>query len=438
MHCFIRLCVVWLLATYAYAATERSSASRSPENQMFQFMQKGSFEFPGQIRREATAYLWIPPDCSRVRGLLVAGRNLTEHWLVGHPLVREACAAEGLGIVWCVPTLFDPKVEDGKPVGVFLQRLLDGLAKSSGYEEVATVPWLPLGESGHLLFVIRLVNVYPERCIAGIEIKNAHFGFKSRGVPILMTHGAAQEWDQDKKDLARSWQSLGFYEELLAQRKSEPAWPVSLLVEGGSGHFDCTEAMAAQIARYIRLVCQARLPSAGRGGDALRELDLNKGFVAGLPLPGRKSVQPKRYADCSDAEKSLPWFFDADSARAAYDMADIDWNARLQMPAILGPKGEPVPFAFRGVMRPVPFVTEADGESFSLEPGFLNTLPEKFKDPGTPLGHSKSLPTIEWISGQVTPLGENRFRISLERTWPDNWTWIAVRHPGDATFRAAV
>ena len=60
-----------------------------------------------------------------------------------------------------------------KQSSVFCKELLDGLAKTSGYDEVATVPWLPIGESFHLLMVDALVEAAPQRCIAGIWLKNA-------------------------------------------------------------------------------------------------------------------------------------------------------------------------------------------------------------------------------------------------------------------------
>lgn len=100
----------------AAAAENRESQparpqSRSPENQVFQFMTTATFDFGGGVNRTAAAYLWISPDCRRVRGVLVAGRNVPEHWLVGHPAIRAACGDSGLAILWCCPTFYVGIVE---------------------------------------------------------------------------------------------------------------------------------------------------------------------------------------------------------------------------------------------------------------------------------------------------------------------------------------
>lgn len=83
----LSLLFVWLLAMASAAPAE----VRSPVNQVFQFMQRGTLEYaPGDVVK-TVAYLWIPERCDRVRGLLIMGENVTEHGLVGHPAIRAAC-----------------------------------------------------------------------------------------------------------------------------------------------------------------------------------------------------------------------------------------------------------------------------------------------------------------------------------------------------------
>ena len=156
----IILLVLTMAATSKVAAEDAFSAS--PENQVFQFMTSGSFTLGEGTKRTATAYLWIPPACRQVRGVLVAGRNVPEHGLVGHPAIRAACADSDLAILWCCPTFYVGQVKDGKRHGEFLQQLLVALAARSGYDELATVPWLPIGESYHLGMVKQT-----RQCVAG-------------------------------------------------------------------------------------------------------------------------------------------------------------------------------------------------------------------------------------------------------------------------------
>ena len=63
---------------------------RTPENQVFQFVQRDTFTYADGQTVKPAAYLWIPETCRRLRGLLILGQNVTEHTLVGHPAIRAA------------------------------------------------------------------------------------------------------------------------------------------------------------------------------------------------------------------------------------------------------------------------------------------------------------------------------------------------------------
>ncbi len=133
-------CLVFFVALHA---------QRSPVNQVFQFSQSASFTYPNATVGNATAYLWIPENCKKVRGLVMFCTNCPEHMLVGHSAIRKACADNNLGLVWFVPTFWNFTAGYETSNITFLQTVLDGLATKSGYSEVSTVPWLPMGESMH-------------------------------------------------------------------------------------------------------------------------------------------------------------------------------------------------------------------------------------------------------------------------------------------------
>ncbi len=427
-----------LLLPKAIASSTDGSAvgSRSPENQVFQFMTRQSFAWGGGQTQNATAYLWIPPTCERVRGVVVMGRNVPEHWLVGHPAIRKACEDSGLALLWCCPSLLMVNNENADELGRFLQQILNALAERSGYDELRSVPWLPIGESMHLLMVGRLTSGFPERCIAGVEVKDGnHGGLKSPDVPILIASGTAGEWDQEKLDLCKRWHDHAM-EVDNAQRKRRaeiPGWPGSLAIEGGSGHFECTEAMARLIAQYIRSATSTRL--APGGGTTLLPVDLRKGYLVGLPVPGQKPMPPTPYPSCPANARALPWYFDKELAGMAYDMTNVNWSAQTQIPAFADTAGKPIPFGHRGIFSPVPFTTADDGVTIQLAAAFLEKFPDGFVNAGMALGHAPGNPAIEWICGNVIPLGQNRFRIALDRTWPDSPTFLRVWHPGDANYR---
>jgi hypothetical protein len=49
------------------------------------------------------AFLWIPPDCRRVRGAIVGQHNMIEEGILEHPALRKALAETGMAAVWVSP-----------------------------------------------------------------------------------------------------------------------------------------------------------------------------------------------------------------------------------------------------------------------------------------------------------------------------------------------
>lgn len=425
-------------------AAEAPEAPRSPVNQVFQFMRSDSCSaWADGSTNQATAYLWIPENCPRLRGLLILCANVPEHRLVGHSAIRAACAANSLGIVWCVPSFMNfrkdtakstDNARDHKTSAAFLQRLLDGLAKDSGYDEVATVPWLPMGESGHLLMVDALVEQCPDRCIAGVWIKNNHLPPKNRLVPALVAYGTAQEWSQDKTDIRANWNTIGkAYEGVLEQRKKNPNWPLSYIIDGGSGHFDCSERLAQYFARYIDLVAKARLAP----GGTLKPVSLEQGFLADMPVPGHENHPAVAFATTAPDERGVPWFFDRASAEEAQAFARINWQAATQLPGFADAREKVMPFNFDGICSLEP-ETEADGITFTIRGVMLDRLPENFVNAGTKLEKTEGVPALEWLCGPVAPLGGGKFQIALDRSWPGSACYIAARQSGNGRIRDSV
>ena len=95
----------------------QADMSCSPENQVFQFMQSGvCTNWADGSKNQSSAYLWIPETCKKVRGLLILCANVPEHRLVGHRAIREVCAKNNLGIVWCVPSFMNFRTDKEKKI----------------------------------------------------------------------------------------------------------------------------------------------------------------------------------------------------------------------------------------------------------------------------------------------------------------------------------
>jgi len=417
---------------------------RSPENQVFQFMQSSiCTNWSDGSSSKASAYLWIPENCKKVRGLLILCANVPEHRLVGHPVIRAACAANDLGIVWCMPSFMNFRKDAAKGINnaldyktstAFLQQLLDGLAQTSGYAEVATVPWLPMGESMHLKMVDALVEFHPERCIAGVWLKNHHLPPKNRTVPALVVVGSAQEWAQTQSDIHTNWNNLGKdYQGVLDQRKQNPKWPLSYLIDGSSGHFDCSEKLAKYLAHYIDCVAKVRIADDG----PLKPIVLQEGFLADMPVPGHENHLVMAFATTAPDARSLPWYFDEASAEEAQSFAAINWHAETQLPGFADAGGKLLPFNFNGISNLQPEY-EVDGISFTLRGVMLEQLPEQFTNAGVKLAKAPGTPTLEWLCGPVRPLGGDKFQICLDRSWPNLTCYITARQQGTDTIRNSV
>lgn len=428
-----------ILAFSMIGSAQAAEALPSPVNQVFQFAHTAErLGGGGGSSGSASAYLWIPEACQKLRGLVIFCNNVPEHRLVGHPAIREACRANDLGLIWSVPTFWNFAKDSKDPERVaghisLLQTLLDGLADKSGYSEISTIPWLPVGESGHLLMVCGIVNQKPERCIASICVKNPHQP-ENKTVPMLWTLGTAQEWGQTTKDPREDWKPATFNYQGWVNNRMKADWPLSIVVEPGSGHFYCTDAMTEYFALYINSACRARLSDDGRA--TLKPVSLERGVLADLPLPGRGNAPVTPYVEAAPAERSRPWFFDEATARGAQAFAAVDWNAGTAMPTVTALANCTVsPFSFNSVTQ----ITVITDSEFAVNTSMLGAVPQPFVGAGALLARPPVTPSAEWICGPFAPLGGGRFRIALDRTWMTGAaSYLAVLQPASGGVRFGV
>ena len=436
-----------LIICFLGLVLSHSITAQTPVNQVFQYMQSGTCKtWADSSKTEASLYLWIPENCRKVRGLLIICANVPEHRLVGHSAIRKVCEANDLGIIWGVPSFMNFRKstsKDNKTLNMaleysttvnFLQQLLNGLAHSSGYPEISTVPWLPMGESGHLLMVDALVENSPERCMAGIWIKNNHLPPKNREVPALVIFGTSQEWGQDKEDIRTRWNNIGSeYDKVLKERQQHPNWPLSYVIDGTSGHFDCSERITKYIAGYIDQVAKARLSK--DNSPELRPVALEKGYTTDLPVPGHTNCNVCLWSKASPEGKSLPWYFDKLTAQEAKSIASINWKAQSQFPGYLDAKGNILPYDFNGITNFSSLEMEEDGITFKIRGIMLDRIPANFVGAGEKLARAPGEPVAEWLCGPLEPLGKNRFRIALDRTYEKGATYIGLRQKGNDSIR---
>lgn len=436
------------LATLHAAESRPNPEMPSPVDQVFQFVYRADCSaWQDGSTNSAVSCLWIPDNCKKVRGLLILCANVPEHRLVGHPAIRRVCADNDLGIVFSPRSFINfnkGKTADGKRYDnardykttvTFLQQILDGLAQNSGYAEVATVPWLPMGESGHILMVHALLEENPQRCMAGVGLNCAYIAPHNRQTPTLGSNGTAQEWGQDKSDIRTKWSDVEReYSNFLKERQKNPEWPGSLIMDSASGHFDCSERTAANLARYVELVAKARLSD--DGSTTLKPVVMEKGCLADLPVPGHENKPVKAYSTTAPEERAVPWYFDEAFAKEAQAIAAVNWKAETQLPGCLDDDGQVLPFNFNGIVDMRPTRMESDGITFTLHGTMLERIPAGFVAAGERLATTPGAPTAEWLCGPAAPLGGNRFRLAPGLVGGP--IYLALRKQGTATIRSAV
>jgi galactosylceramidase len=425
---------------------------RTPENGVFQWHVETKYKFSeGPQEKIASAYLWIPEHCQKVRGALLLFRNIIDESLSVNPAIRAVCEKNDLAIVWISNYIYfedkNHKELSGTPQEYveFVGKIFNEFAAASGYSELSTAPWLPLGQSAQLPMLTYLLNGNPARCIAEIAMKDPCYtpDVNNSEVPILNWKGNGSSWDQ-ATHFFKDWNTvnlLKFYTPVIAKHAKFPDSPVSYVMEGWSSHFGATETLVQYLAEYIASVTKARLPD--KFGEPLKKIYVSKGWVTGLPIPdndnGRKPFAPIPYDKATAEQKAEPWFFTESEAKRAYEIASIDWNAEPQMPAVANEKGEVYPHCFRGLQQFSPTFGD-DGVTFKLNPVLLDTPPASFTvEPGSILRKTPGKPFVYWMLGCAAPLGDDTWQLYLSRSAkfpiPNSDAWLAVYKDGEGNVR---
>ncbi len=146
-------------------------------------------------------------DCKQVRAVVVAQHNMIEQGILEHPTLRKELAKLGMAEVWIAPP-FDHVFRFDQGAGEKFDDMMRGLARDSGYSELAFAPVVPLGHSACASFPWNFAAWNPARTLAVLSCMatsayqplpgsgRPHPDWGSRtvdGVPGLMTM-AEYEW----------------------------------------------------------------------------------------------------------------------------------------------------------------------------------------------------------------------------------------------------
>ncbi|HWK05047.1 MAG TPA: serine hydrolase [Puia sp.] len=408
-----------------------------------------------------TAYLWIPPACRQVRGVILAMENALELNWMNDPIIRKEAAADGLAMIW---------LSDGKPTDITwemkpeavqaLDKLFYDLALESGYAEIGKAPIIVTGHSWNG----RMAWTYPaaraERVIASIPIRTYPMpdSLLFSGIPLCYMVGQTTELpefsDGSPGDRDFFWPVVR--RTALALRSKNEDNLIGVVTYPGGCHMDWSDEQSRFLALFIHKACQYRLPkrgAAGNGETVLRKIVRSSGWLTDSGGMEADRFAPAPYKQYKGDPKSAYWFFDEEMARAAVAFNGDRKKRKLQMVSFVqkgvAPDGAVaaedavLPVAKNGYVK-YKFSPEADGLTFKVGGGFLEKIPEGLIGAGNVLGHagdgrSGGNPasfTFRVTMGPAIQVGPDEFRIQFSRQKPRN-VMIMATQSGDAIYRRA-
>jgi len=378
---------------------------------------------PASTNEQPRAFLWIPPDCQRVRGLVFGHHNMEEEGVFEHPLFRQTLADLGFAEVWVAPT-FDRNFRYDQGAGEKFEAMMKALAEVSGYSELTHAPVVPCGHSAAASLPWYMAAWKPDRILAGVSFSgqwpyvpdpdNAPQvqGVSIDSVPGLVSQGE-YEWVDETNQRG------------LKIRAEHPTMPLSALGCPADGHFAALDEKIAMLAFYVRKAAQYRLPKDYSGGPVkLNPIDVTKsGWLAERYRTGTDPSAPAAPVGEFQGDRSQAfWYFDGELARAV----EAFQCKHRGKPALLGyvQDGQIVPQR-NGTHQQVTlrFLPQEDGVRFKLSGTFLDTVPEGRPERwvGRKAGERIDVPPtnvpieIQRICGPVERVTEDTWRVAFYR-----------------------
>jgi hypothetical protein len=412
---------------------------------------KGGRESAGPAR----AFLWIPADCRRVRGVVLAQHNMEEIQILENPRFRRALSELGFAEVWCSPP-FDHLFRFNEGAGDTFNGMMNDLAGQSGYDELKYAPIVGIGHSAAASWPYYFAAWDPNRALAAISVSGQWPYVRDRGT------FAPDIWGDRTIDYIPSLETMGEYEaantwstEGLRERQQHPLMPLSMLAAPAEGHFASSDKKVEYLVLYIKKAVQYRMPQEAPldGPSKLKPIDPTRtGWLVDKwrfnQPPTAPAAPVGQYA--GDPAQAF-WFFDEEMAKAteAYQAA-----YRGMKPQLVGyvQDGNAVPQRNTHLQVSLRFEPLEDGVTFRLTGAFYDTVPGGSPrlatwsglSAGSPIGHATGgTPiSIDRICGPFEKLGPDTFAFRLGRGLGANLKsyelCFAATHPGDNEYKPAV
>lgn len=386
------------------------------------------------------AFLWIPPGCQRVRGVVVGQNNMEEEQIFEHPAFRRALTELDFAVVWVTPP-FNLFFRFDQGAGEQFDEMMAVLAEESGYGELALSPVIPLGHSAAASFPWHFGFWAPERTLAVISVSGQWPYYKDQNTP---------DWGSRTLDGVPGLVTMGEYESAhsradtgLRQRNENPKLPLTMLAEPAGEHFAATDQKIELIGLYLRKAAQYRLPKDWPIAERprLKEIDpIKSGWLVDRGRPDSKpTASAAPIANYTGNRMNAFWAFDGELARAIEKLQSQHQGKKLQLLGYVQ-KGGVVPQRQSHVRVGLKVEIENDDLTFKLRPTFLDTVPVDWRGltAGDPITHAPdaSQLAITRICGPIEHVGPDTYALRFYRGGFDNpkrsgGACVIASHPGD-------
>ena len=377
-----------------------------------------------------TAQLWIPPNCKRIRGVVVACQNMLERSLFERPAFRDAAASDSLAILLIdsghdqAPTdgrdpnhpkrssldiFLNPNYPQGEedPVGAGqdLQTILDELADKSGYSELKNAPLMPVGHSSAGSFVWHLYRWDPSRIFAMLPFKTGAKDDGPAGIPVMMVESEWFDYGNSMNDVWSRGSAQG--------RGAHGQCLFGYYVDIGSGHCDVTDESIKAVALFMKKAVDARIPSNAPldGQVVLKPISAESGWLLDSAAFGRPENTPVMYKDYKGDPAKAYWYVDKELATYCQNHTEVELAKKPQQINFYPDGGAPLPKGGTYSFSPT-FLS--DGETFKVQASYIDTLTgSDLYPPGTMLGNSEMPINYRVTSGALVQVGPDTFKIRL-------------------------
>lgn len=409
-----------------------SIAQISSENSVYQFETKVGSRI---------AYLWIPPSCKYVRGIIFAAENALERNWMESPLIRKTATDENLAMVWLADGKDSKVTYEIRPEAAeLLDTMFHDLAEVSGYREIEFAPLIITGHSWNGRMAWNYPAQRPDRVIAAVAIRTYPMPdtLLFQDIPFLYIVGQTTELPQynDGRPGDRDFFWPIVRQTSLALRAKNEHNLIGVVVNPGGCHMDWTDGQSVFLSLFIHKACQYRLPTDKPldGKVKLKRIDIYKGWLTDSGCLEPDHFRAAKYKHYKGDTRKAFWFFDQQFAKAAIAF-NGDRRPHLKQMTTLVQFGDTLIVKHNGYAQ-LSWGSQDSSNTFILHGGFLSKYPAGLTDSGRLLGHAIGPVRLYHVMGPALQLNDTTFRLQFDRQAIRN-VMIMADQPGDGLFGRA-